>query len=124
MKCPYCDATSLIKYGKQLLKNGTRLQVYRCHECGKRSNERTATPMARLRSSPEVVAYALKMRSEGGGIRATARVFNKSHATISNWERHLVQQAADWSPPAAEASDITVEGDELYTRVRENLPPQ
>ncbi|MGJ3247104.1 MAG: transposase [Elainellaceae cyanobacterium] len=55
MKCPHCNAECLIKYGKQWLKNGTGLQVYRCHECGKRSNERTATPMARLRTSPENV---------------------------------------------------------------------
>jgi hypothetical protein len=29
-----------------------------------------------------------------------------------------------WSPPAPEGGEVTIEGDELYTRVGENLPPR
>jgi len=62
-------------------------------------------------------------RSEGLGVRATGRVYHKSHATILRWEARLARQGEAWSPPATEGSEITLEGDELYTRVGENLPP-
>ena len=39
----------------------------------KRFNERTGTAMSRLRTPSNVVSFALKMRSEGMGIRASGR---------------------------------------------------
>lgn len=35
----------------------------------------------------------------------------------------MAQQAAEWSPAASAPGDVTLEQDELYTRVGENLPP-
>lgn len=80
--------------------------------------------MARLRTPSVIVCAALNVRTEGLGIRATGRSFGKSHSTISRWEQRLAQQSAQWSPPAPQGADVTVEGDELYTRVGENLPPR
>ena len=80
--------------------------------------------MARLRTSSAVVSYAVNARTEGMGARAAGRTFGKSHSTILRWEHRLAAQATNWSPPAPEGSDVTVEGDEVYTRVGENLPPQ
>lgn len=80
--------------------------------------------MARLRTPASVVSAAINVRTEGLGIRATGRSFGKSHATIISWERRLADHSAQWSPPAPEASDVTVEGDEVYTRVGENHPPR
>jgi hypothetical protein len=79
--------------------------------------------MARLRTAPEVVALGLKMRSEGMGVRASGRVLEKSHSTIIRWEERVRAQEKSWSPPAPVQSDVTIESDELYTRVGENLPP-
>jgi hypothetical protein len=80
--------------------------------------------MARLRTSSTLVALAMNVRTEGMGVRATGRSFGKSHSTILRWEHRLAQHINGWSPPAPPGSDITVEGDEGYTRVGENLPPQ
>jgi hypothetical protein len=87
--------------------------------------------MARLRTPSNVVEYALKSRTEAKGWvfgpqghRATGRMYNKSHATILRWEERLARQTEHWSSPAPEDSEITLEGDEIYTRVGENLPPQ
>lgn len=79
--------------------------------------------MSRLRTPANVVSLALKMRTEGMGIRASGRVLEKSHASIMRWEQKLAAQQQQWSPPAPSGSDITIEGDEVYTRVGENLPP-
>ena len=122
MSCPYCNHRA-IKYGIERLKDGRQLQTYYCRGCHKRFNERTATPMARLQTCTNVVALAVSMRTEGMGIRSTARILGKSHSTIIRWEQHVADKATDWSPPAPAGTEVTIEGDELYTRVRENLPP-
>lgn len=80
--------------------------------------------MARLRTPTSIVSIALKMRGEGMGVRASGRVLTKSHSTILRWQQRLAQQVDSWSPPAPKGSEVTLENDELYTRVGENLPPQ
>lgn len=99
------------------------MQNYLCKNCGKRFSERTGTPMARLRTPTSTVLIALQMRSEGMGVRASGRVLDKSHSTILRWQQRVAQQESAWSP-AAEGGDVTLEHDELYTRVGKNLPPQ
>lgn len=124
MECPYCQSKAVVKNGQSQLQNGTVVQRYLCRNCHKRFNERTDTPMARLRTPASIVSFALSVRTEGMGVRATGRSFGKSHSTILRWEQRLAQQVAHWSPPAPGDGDVTLEGDEVYTRVGENLPPQ
>jgi hypothetical protein len=80
--------------------------------------------MARLKTPVEEVEMAIKVRGEGLGIRATARVLKKSPSSITSWEKRLSNQLAEWSPKAPEGGEVTIEGDELYTRVGENLPAE
>lgn len=79
--------------------------------------------MARLRTLNQTVALALKMRTEGMVIRATGRVVEKSHTTITRWEKRVADKESNWSPPAQLGTDVTLEADELYTRVDGNFPP-
>lgn len=123
MECPHCQEQKVVKNGKDYHQDGKVVQNYQCKGCGKRFNERTGTPMSRLRTPANVVSLALKMRTEGMGIRASGRVLEKSHASIMRWEQKLAAEQQQWSPPAPSGSDITIEGDEVYTRVGENLPP-
>jgi transposase-like protein len=123
MNCPHCQSQQLVKNGRESISDGVLLQRYRCNDCGKRFNERTGTPMARLRAPSSVVAMALNSRTEGTGAGATGRVFGKSHSTILRWEERLANQVDEWSPPAPGEREVTLEGDEVYTRVGENLPP-
>jgi transposase-like protein len=123
MNCVYCESKNIVKNGKDQAA-GKIVQTYRCNECKRRFNERSGTPMARLRTSPEVISLAMKVRSEGLGLRATGRVLGKSGGSIINWEKRLSDQISNWSPPAPAGSEVTLEGDEVYTRVGENLPPR
>jgi transposase-like protein len=119
MDCPHCQSQQIVKNGREARPNGALIQRYRCRDCGKQFNERTGTPMARLRAPSSVVAMALNSRTEGTGARATGRVLGKSHSTILRWEERLDA----WSPPAPGDREVTLEGDEVYTRVGENRPP-
>ena len=78
MRCPYCQSERTVKNGRAALKEQNALQRYLCRDCGKRYNERTNTPMARLRTPARVVSAALNVRSEGLGVRATGRSFSTS----------------------------------------------
>jgi transposase-like protein len=124
IRCPHCQSETAVKNGKVKLQDQSFQQRYLCQACKKRFNERTKTPMARLRTPVSLVSAAINVRTEGLGVRATGRSFGKSHGTIIRWERRVAQQVSQWSPPAPAGADITLEGDEVYTRVGENLPPQ
>lgn len=124
MKCPHCQHPEVVKFGTKPLQDGTPIQRYRCKACNLVFNARTGTPMARIRTPVKEVSFALNMRSEGMGLRASGRVLGKSHSTIASWEKRLETQQDHWSPPAPKEREVTMEGDELYTRVGENLPPR
>ena len=124
MNCIHCGSDRVVKNGTRTLKNAQVRQVYKCNDCTRRFNEVSGTPMARLRTPIEEVERAMKSRSEGLGIRATARVFGKSPSSITLWEERLSTHLENWSPPAPEEGSVTIEGDEVYTRVGENLSPQ
>jgi transposase-like protein len=123
MKCPKCESEQIVKNGKVNLKDKSSIQKYRCRACTQRFNQRTGTPMARLRTPVMLVEMAIKARTEGMGVRATGRVLDKSHSTISRWEQRLAAKVEKWSPAAPSGAEITIEGDEVYTRVGENLSP-
>ena len=123
MNCVYCQSEQVVKNGIKILKSNQVLQRYLCKTCGRRFNERSGTPMARLRTPTATVEMALNARHEGLGVRAAGRVVGKSPSTITNWEERLSTQLPDWSPSAPEGGAVTIEGDELYTRVGENLSP-
>jgi transposase-like protein len=124
MKCPKCESEQIVKNGKVTLKDKSSIQKYRCRSCTQRFNQRTGTPMARLRTPVMLVEMAIKARTEGMGVRATGRVLDKSHSTISRWEQRLAAKVESWSPVAPSGAEITIEGDEVYTRVGENLSPR
>jgi hypothetical protein len=79
--------------------------------------------MARLRALSSVVATVLNSCTEEMGARATGRTFGKSHSAVLRWDDRLANQADAWSPPAPGNQEVTLEGDEVYTRVGENRPP-
>jgi transposase-like protein len=123
MTCIYCESAKVVKNGTKKLKTGQVIQNYICRNCGQHFNERSGTPMARLRTDLNIVEMALKVRGEGLGIRATARILDKAPSSISSWEERLSTQLKSWSPQAPKNGEVTIEGDEVYTRVGENLPP-
>ena len=78
--------------------------------------------MHRIRASTEKVAMVLRSRSEGLGLRAAGRVSGNSHSSIARWEARLADHQENWSPTPSPEIEVTLEGDELYTKVRKNKP--
>jgi transposase-like protein len=124
MNCVYCKGNKTVKNGTKTLKTNQVVQQYLCKDCQRRFNERSGTPMKRLRTPVETIEMALKVRNEGLGVRATGRVVGKSASRTTAWEERLSKHLKNWSPKAPRGGKVTVEGDEVYTRVGENLPPR
>lgn len=121
MECPYCNGEHLNKAGKGR-RQDQAVQHYWCIDCNRRFSDRAGTSMHRLHKSVEQVERVLKMRSEGLGVRASGRVETISPASVILWEKRLASKVQDWSPPAPMNSEITIEGDEVYTKVKKNQP--
>ena len=84
-----CQSEKVVKNGTKTLKTNQVVQQYLCNDCHGRFNERSGTPMKRLRTPRETVEMALKVRNEGLGVRATGRVVGKSASRITAWEERL-----------------------------------
>ena len=117
--CPHCGLPNAAIYQRySTVHNGDRL-LYRCRACNKLFSETLGTPMEGIKSPISKVAAALKMRSEGLGLRATGRVIDSHKNTISKWERLFAGQKKTLMLYAFchQFISLTFEGDELYTRI-------
>ena len=125
LPCPACGSTDLRQYKRyQTLHNGYRL-LLECNDCHDRFSETTGSPMENIKSPISKVALALKMRSEGLGLRATGRVLGSDKHTITRWEERFADQKSILMLYALchEFISLTFEGDELYTIVGKRTDP-
>ena len=73
--------------------------------------------MARLRTPASVASLALKLGTEGMGIRASGRVLEKSHVSIMRWEQRLADQQQQWeSTRTSGRKHYSRRGRGLYSR--------
>lgn len=81
--------------------------------------------MAGIISPISRVALALKMRTEGLGLRATGRVLGADKNTISKWESLFANQKETLFLylRCSQFIDLVFEGDELYTIVNKRGEP-
>jgi len=68
----------------------------------------------------------LEARTEGMGLNAAARVFKKGKETILRWERKFtdLHQVLVTYALVHQFLQVVIEGDEAYTKVEKNVPPQ
>jgi hypothetical protein len=67
MHCPECESQQIVKNGKVTLQGGAVVQKYVCKACRKQFNDRTGTPMARLRTPSAIVTLAMNVRTLRNG---------------------------------------------------------
>lgn len=75
--------------------------------------------MENIKTPISKIASALRLRSEGLGLRATGRVLESNKSTITKWENRFAAQKATLMLYGFchEFVSLTFEGDELYTVV-------
>jgi hypothetical protein len=95
-------------------------------ECHQVFSETKGTFLEGLKKLISLIINVLKSRSEGMGFNAVCRVFEISKNTLLNWERRFADLQAPLLIYALLSTFLTqlIEGDEVYTKVGKNVPPE
>ena len=125
IKCPSCNSNNISPYKRYPTKNHNTRIIYQCDDCSDKFSETKNTFMENLKKTISVIWYVISSRTEGMGLNAAARAAGVSKNTVLNWEKRcgdLYRVLALYSL-AHEFLKLVIEGDELYTKVKENVPP-
>jgi len=125
MHCPECSSTHLRVHTTYQTKNYGLRRLYECRDCFTYFSETKYTPVEDLKTPLSLVWNVLQARTEGMGVNATSRTFGISPNTVRDWE----QRCADLQPVLFLYALVhqflqgVLEGDEAYTKVEKNVPP-
>jgi len=99
--------------------------MYKCANCPAYFSETKNTFLEGLKTPVSVIWQVLKARTEGMGLHAAARTFEKAKNTILAWERKFLDlhQVLFLYALVHEFLALVIEGDEAYTKVQKNVPP-
>lgn len=124
-KCPNCKSHNIRSHSKyNTINHGTRT-IFKCEDCFTFFSETKNTFMERLKKPISLIWKVIKARTEGQGVNATARIFDISKNTLLNWEtkfNNLYKVLFIYSL-VHEFLKLVIEGDEVYTKVNKNVPP-
>ena len=117
--CPYCGHKKIIVQNTYYTVHNGNRQLFCCKNCQQVFSQTHGTPMANLKTPLSKVAGVLRVRGEGMGQRATARIFGIHKNSVAIWEKRFAEQKAPLMLYAVchEFINLTFEGDELYTIV-------
>ena len=124
-KCPTCHSAVLQSHTTYATQHHGRRIMYKCANCPPYFSETKNTLMAGLKTPASVIWHVVKARTEGMGLNAAARTFEKAKNTILAWERKFcdLHRVLFLYAVVHEFLESVIEGDEAYTKVQKNVPP-
>ena len=90
LKCPVCHSADIQYHSTYTTKNHGGRVIYKCDTCPVYFSETKKTLMEGLKTPVSVIWQVLKARTEGMGLNAAARTFEKAKNTILAWERKCI----------------------------------
>src|SRR5262247_4115982 len=126
IKCPTCHSAVLQSHTTYATQHHGRRIIYQCTNCPAYFSETKKTLMAGLKTPVSVIWQVVKARTEGMGLNAAARTFEKAKNTILAWERKFLalHQVLFLYALVHEFFEVVIEGDEAYTKVQKNVLPE
>lgn len=99
-------------------------QLYTCDDCGCCFSETRNTVIEGLRTPVSRIILILTALAEGTGVNAVTRIFSVGKNTIYRWQERFspLQQTLMLYSLCHQFIRLTVEGDELYTKIDKNVP--
>jgi transposase-like protein len=124
-KCPGCRSKNVKAYKKYMTKHHGSRHLYKCEGCDKVFSETKHTFLEGLKTPLSQVWRVLEARTEGMGLNAAVRVFKYAKNTILEWERTFedMHQVLLVYALVQTFLQMVIEGDEAYTKVGKNVPP-
>jgi len=126
LKCPVCHSADIQHHSPYTTKNhGSRI-LYKCNICQAYFSGTKHTFLEGLKTPVSVIWQVVKARTEGMGLNAAARTFEKAKNTILAWERKFLDlhRVLFLYALVHEFLALVIEGDEAYTKVQKNVPPE
>jgi len=123
--CPSCNSKDIKIHGQYDTKNHGLRHINQCNKCNRCFSSTFNTLLAGIRKPISLVIQVVKARTEGLGLNAAARTFEIAKNTVLNWERRLsgIKQTLLLYALVHNFLNLTIEGDELYTKVGKNVAP-
>jgi transposase-like protein/IS1 family transposase len=123
--CPTCHSENIHPHTSYLTNNGEQRYIYHCQDCQDYFSETKATPLAGLRTPLSTIRQVMDALNDGMGINAAVRTFKVAKNTIYNWLERLadLKEVLLLYALCHQFLRQLVEGDELYTKVKENKAP-
>lgn len=124
--CPTCNSSEYKGHCRYTIQSGEVRWIYRCVQCGSYFSETKDTFLEGLRTPLSRISTILDALNDGMGINAACRVFKVSKNTIYSWLERLgdLKETLLLDALCPRFLEQLIEGDEVYTRVHENKPPE
>ena len=124
-KCPVCHSADITYHSPSTTKNHGSRVMDTCAPCPACFSATKNTLMEGVKTPVSVIWQVIKARTEGMGLNAAARTFEKAKNTILAWERKFLDlhQVLFLYVLVHEFLALVIEGDEAYTKVQKNVPP-
>ncbi len=123
--CPECKSQEIREHTTYTIKNGQVRREYHCERCGAFFSETKDTPLAGLHRPLSFIQMVLDAINNGMGINAACKTFHVGKNSIYRWQTRLAALKPVLLLYALCHQFIkqVVEGDEVYTKVDKNRPP-
>jgi transposase-like protein len=123
--CPTCNSENIHFHTTYTVKSGEERCIHHCHDCGDYFSETKDTPLAGLRTPLSKINLVIDALNDGLGINAAVRTFKVAKNTIYGWLARVagLKEVLMLYALCHQFLSQLVEGDELYTKVKENKPP-
>ena len=125
-KCPRCNSGNVDKYSRYKTKENGERYLYQCSDCKHVYSETSNTLMFNIKKPLSMIATTLRSRVEGLGFNATCRIYSISSHTLQSWESKFAELKDILMAYTLSHSflEMVIEGDELYTKVKKNVPQE
>ena len=122
IKCPTCQPAVLQYHTTYATQHHGRRSIYKCASCPRYFSETKKTLMAGLKTPVSVIWQVVKARTEGMGLNAAARTFEKAKNTILAW---VSLSRLNHRLPQSQAHPEVVQGTaDLHHQIADALLPQ
>jgi len=124
-RCPTCHSESIEAHTTYTIQSGEQRLIYHCQACQDYFSETKNTPLAGLRTPLSKIKQVIDALNDGMGINAAVRTFTVAKNTIYDWLERMagLKEVLLLYALCHQFLNQVVEGDELYTKVKENKAP-
>lgn len=123
--CPDCKSKEIALHKNYQIKTGAERQIFYCFGCQSYFSETKNTFLFGLKTGISRIILILNSLTEGQGINAITRTFNVGKNTVYRWQERLseLKKTLFLYALCHQFLEQSIEGDEVYTKVKKNLPP-